>query len=123
MLELGQVVNGAAEWVCSNGLVYKALRNPVVVALLITVLAMAVVFAICRPGAASRRDWQTSLRCGFYLFLGVSALVARTVNGSILFVLARCYGLCRRRSLRDEALLRHRVTSTEYEDLIEAAAR
>lgn len=71
MLEVGQVINGAAEWVCGGRFIYGILRNPVVTALLVTVLAMVVIFAMHRPTCG----WQTAVRGGVYLFLGVSALM------------------------------------------------
>ena len=74
--EVGQVVNGAAEWVCGSSIVYGVLRNPIITALLITALAMIIIFTVLNPGKTKNAPrWQTNLRCGIYLFLGISAIM------------------------------------------------
>lgn len=85
---------------------------------------VAIYFAVLAAlGTNVNEVYGTELNVG--AGLGIAAAVALVVNGSVLFVLARCHGLCTRRSPRQEALLRHRVTSTAYEDYLaieEAAA-
>ena len=72
--ELGKALNGGAEWVCGSAAVFGALRNPVVTALLMAALALVVVHALFR---AELKDvgWRRNAKAGFWLLVGVSALV------------------------------------------------
>jgi len=72
--ELGEAFNGGAEWVCASSAVYGALRNPVFTALLITALALIAVHAVYRE-ALKGAGWRRGLKAGFWLVIGVSALV------------------------------------------------
>jgi len=48
--------------------------------------------------------------------LVIASFVSLVVVGSLLFLCGRSYGMCRRRSPGDAALMRRRVTTTEFED-------
>jgi len=73
-IELGKAFNGGAEWVCGSSAVFGVMRNPVFTALLITVIALVIIYAIYRQ-ELQRTGWRRGFRAGFWLFLGVSALV------------------------------------------------
>ncbi len=77
--ELGRVVNGAAEWASGPGALGAVVRNPLLVALLLTALALAVVYAVCggslSGGLPRRPGWRQAARAGVYIFLGASALL------------------------------------------------
>lgn len=73
MLELAKVFNGGAEWVCGSSLAFGLLRNPVYTALLITALALVIIFAFLRP-LKSHVGWRLGVKTGFWLLLAVSAV-------------------------------------------------
>lgn len=71
--EIGKAFNGGAEWVCGSAM-FGVLRNPVFTALLITAVALVIVYAMYRhelEGTGRRRGVKTA----FWLLLAVSALV------------------------------------------------
>ncbi len=81
-------------------------------------LIVAIYFGVLAAlGTNVNEVYGTDLNIG--AGIGVALLVALVVNGSILFLLARCYGVCVHRSAAQEALLRRRVTSSLYEDILE----
>ena len=71
MFEAGESLNRFAQGVCRGGFCRGPLRNPVVTSLLITVLALVIVFAIACPGAG----WRVRLKAGVYTWLAVALLL------------------------------------------------
>ena len=72
MFELGKTFHGAAEWFCSSSLAFKVLRNPVMTSLLITVIALVIIFAFLKVDSTSKRQFR--LKTGFWLLMAVSAV-------------------------------------------------
>lgn len=73
-IELGSSLNGAADWVCGSPVVYGALKNPIVTALIITVIALIVVFVVFRR-ELDGVGWRRGLKAGLWVMFAVSALV------------------------------------------------
>lgn len=71
--ELGRAVNGAAEWTYNGALTGPAVRNPVIVALLLTAIALILVYVVYRPEGSGH--WRSAVRYFVYLFIAASALV------------------------------------------------
>jgi len=78
-------------------------------------LLVAIYFAtLAAIGTTVNDVYGTELNVG--AGLGVAAAVSLLIVGSTLFLCARNYGVCRRRSLRAEVELRRRVITTDFED-------
>jgi len=73
-LELGEMINGGAAWLGGSRLVSAVMRNPVVVALLITAIAMILIFTLFKVDLKGR-GWRPVVKTGFWLGLVTSALV------------------------------------------------
>ena len=71
--ELGKTINGGAEWVCSSSLVFKTLRNPVFVALLVTALTL-IIITVMNKEEMEGLDWRRKLKTCVWVTIGVSAL-------------------------------------------------
>lgn len=75
-LELGRV-GGAAAARATGGAAGALLSNPVGAALVVTALALAIVFAMLRDHSdIAACPWRPRLRCALYLFMGVSLVMA-----------------------------------------------
>jgi hypothetical protein len=72
--EIGKTFNGGAEWLCNSTLVYGTLRNPVVTALLITALALTIIYVMYKEDLKGS-GWRRGAKAGIWLTIGVSALV------------------------------------------------
>jgi hypothetical protein len=72
--EVGETVNRCAEWVCSSPFVYGTLSNPVVTALLITAMALAVIYAMYRDDLEDT-GWRLGVKTAIWLAVGTSALI------------------------------------------------
>jgi hypothetical protein len=72
--EIGKAFNGGAEWVCGSALVFKAMSNPVLTALLMTALALVILYAMYREELKAA-GWRRGAKTGFWLLVGISALV------------------------------------------------
>lgn len=72
--ELGSAFNGGAEWVCGSSAVFGILRNPVLTALLITALALIIIYAMFKD-EIRQSGWRKGFKAGFWLLIGISALV------------------------------------------------
>ena len=72
--EIGKTFNGGAEWLCGSSLVYGTLRNPVVTALLITALALIIIYVMYKEDLKGT-GWRRGVKTGFWVAIGVSALV------------------------------------------------
>lgn len=68
-VEVGAAINGGAEWACRNGVIKSVIRNPIAVALLLTVLAYIIFSAIW----GGPHSWREGLRASLYFF-GASAV-------------------------------------------------
>ena len=76
VFELGRVAGGAAERLTSRGPL-RTMSNPILATIIVTVLAMVLIFAFLdKGGSLSRTSWRERFRCGFYLFMGVGLLLA-----------------------------------------------
>ena len=71
---LGETVNGGAEWVTTNPLIFNTIKNPVATSLVITVIVLALVHYACNneDGGPPR---LTTVRLGVWIFITVAALV------------------------------------------------
>jgi len=72
--EVGKSFNSGAEWLCGAPLVYGTLRNPVATALLITALALIIVYVVYREDLRGT-GWRLGAKSAVWLTFGVSALV------------------------------------------------
>ena len=77
--ELFDVAGRAADRVTGKGPL-QIVNNPILAAMIVTVLAMVIIFACLGNGrdGADLRDvgWRTRVRCGLYLFFGTGVLLA-----------------------------------------------
>lgn len=75
--QLGQFAGGAAEKVSSSGPL-RSIANPAIATLIVTVLAMIVIFAVFKEESPelSKSSWRIKVRCGIYLFIGVGLVLA-----------------------------------------------
>jgi hypothetical protein len=80
-LDVGGLVNGACDRVCGSPAAFRVLRNPVYTALLITALALVVVYAVLRDSEA-RLGLGRWVRLG--LGLAVTAAAALALHYSAL---------------------------------------
>lgn len=72
VFEIGSAVNGGADWLCDSPAVFAVLSNPVATALVITAMALAIAHAVYGLKGVG---WRQNLKAGFWLAVGVSALV------------------------------------------------
>ena len=72
--EIGRTINGGAEWLCASSLVFGTLSNPVITALLITALALIVIYVMYKDELKGT-GWRRGLKMGIWMVVGISALV------------------------------------------------
>lgn len=72
--ELGEVFNRGADWICGLSGVFAIINNPIFIALLITGLALVIIYAVFRENLKGA-GWRRGLKAGFWLTIGVSVLV------------------------------------------------
>ncbi|GFR88140.1 hypothetical protein ElyMa_002510000 [Elysia marginata] len=72
--EIGKTLNSGAEWLCGSALIFKTLSNPFFAALLITTLALIIVYGVYKD-VIKGTGWRRGLKTGIWMAIGVSALV------------------------------------------------
>ena len=71
---VGESFEGGARKLCTITPIYSTLKNPIFTALLITVLALVIIFTFClRDGKV--KGWQSKARTGFWLMAAISAVL------------------------------------------------
>lgn len=72
--EIGKTINRGAEWLCDSSLIFGTLSNPVCTALLITALALIIIYVIYKESLKGT-GWRRGVKAGIWVAIGVSALV------------------------------------------------
>lgn len=76
IIQTGKVAGGVADAVTKSGPL-KILDNPLVTALIITVIAMMIFFSLLgKDGRLKEVGWKTRLRVGVYIFIAVGLVTA-----------------------------------------------
>lgn len=73
--EIGEAVNGAAEWLCSSTIVSRVMSNSIFSALLITALAAVVIMGIYYQTSVKDGGWKCGIRVALYSLIVISAVV------------------------------------------------
>lgn len=72
--EIGSAFNGGAEWLCGSSAVYGIVKNPVFTALLITALALVVIYSTYKSELKGT-GWRRGVKTAFWLAILVSGAV------------------------------------------------
>ena len=73
-LEIGNVINGGAAWLCSSPFINRYIRNPIFTALLLTALVL-IIFAVMTKQGEDLHSTQLYLKLGFWLGLAIMGVV------------------------------------------------
>lgn len=79
--ELSRIVGGAVSRVTRGGPT-AALANPIIAAMVVTVIVFVIFFSVLRDHAQlSEAPWRARIQCGVYVFIGASLVLALSYYG------------------------------------------